>query len=248
MTPRPAQLQDLFITQLDQGRVSELLELQRVVCEHLERPELYFPVTAAEMADLVGPEGLCLGIEHHGRLVAFFGVLFMGDRPGNVGLDLGLPAEELPLVAYFMAVNVLPSYRGRGLQQILTHALFGVMGIAPQNCVGDAGSRILRNFFSTHAPAPLPSFQWQCSTVSPLNPASLNTFLSCGFRIAGLKPKYLGYLRYLLIRERNGFGGGGAQSTAVPLHDYERQADLLTRSMVGIRLDRTQGTPTVHYV
>lgn len=243
-------VRDLRIVRLDHQHLAELMALQSVVCQHLDRPELYFPVTASEMHDLVGPDGLCLGIQHGVQLVAFFGVQFMGDRPDNVGNDLGLPSHDLPYVAYFMAVNVLPQYRGRGLQRLLTRALFGLMHVdAPPGESTDA-DEVLRMFLATCPQVPLPEFRWLCSTVSPYNLASLHSFLSCGFRIAGLKPKYLGHMRYLMLRGRScvALEESSATATAVPLHAYAAQTELLMRGKLGVRLERNPQNLHVHYI
>lgn len=221
------------IVRLGPSRLSELMEVQKVVCEHLPNPELYFPVSEREMLELLGSDAICVGAQQGTRLVGFFGVLFMGNRAGNVGEDLGLAPHELSLVAYFKAVNVLPEYRGIGLQARMTKALFMQLGVGGQ--------------VSDESPG-LPPLKWLCSTVSPLNVPSLKTFLEHGFWVAGLKPKYLGYQRCILIRQIADTQHGHNESVVASLQDYQEQKELLRSGMIGCQLVCDSDTPTIHYI
>ena len=229
MTPNATSADDLSMVRLDATCVADLMALQDVVCRELESPELYFPVTEPEMKEFFETDGLCIGAFHADRLVAYFGVLFMGDRPHNVGLDLGIPEHQLRQVAYFKAVNVLPAYRGLGIQKRLTQALFSAMGV------------------ETRVVSGIPAFEWLCSTVSPLNLASLKSFLDSGFWIGGLKPKYQGHMRYLLMRSRARPAGGQGGSIAVPTHDYKTQLSLLEQGKVGVEMTRNSSVSQIHY-
>ena len=209
------------IVRLDVDRLDELMSIQEQVCAQLEMPELYFPVTEGEMQEFFRTDGICYGAMHESRLVGFFGVLLMRDRPDNVGHDLGLMREELARVVYFKAVNVLPEYRGLGLQKSLTQAVFKELGVdLPLRSTSglDAASRVM------------------CATVSPLNLSSLKSFLECGFWIAGLKPMYEGYQRFLVMRRGKKGSLDLAGTVTVPVQDYPDQERLLAQGMCGIRL------------
>ena len=233
------------ITMLDASRVSEISALQDSVCSQLAFPDLYFPLSEPEIEELTGPDGLCLGAESQGRLVGFFGVLFMGARGDNVGHDLGLPAHELPLVAYFKAINVLPEYRGRGLQRQLTHALFVEMGVdSPQRVACTAESR---SAYAAQRSA-LQPFEWLCSTVSPRNQPSLKSFIDCGFVVEGLKPKYAGYMRFLMNRRRQYKQKEHDLFVSVPVTDYEAQINLLKDGWVGVRLEGDRTNSQIRYI
>lgn len=221
-----------------------MIALQDTVCRQLPSAELYFPLTDLEMHELVGPDGLCVGVEYDERLVAFFGILFMGDRPDNVGEDMGIPSVELPLVAYFKATNVLPEYRGHGLQKHMTQWLFSEMGLGAQQHLSSAEGLERAVLVQPGRPRT----KWLTSTVSPLNLPSLKSFLDSGFRIAGLKAKYLGHMRFLMVRQRAGVRYALDHSISVPVDDYAQQISLLDRGWSGVKLDRLTADPHILYI
>lgn len=222
------------IVKLGEDRLDELLSIQTAVCEQLAMPELYFPVSQNEMHEFLQPGGLCFGAMHESRLVGFFGVLLMPDRPDNVGYDLGLGTEELTRVVYYKAVNVLPKYRGLGLQKVLTCAAFRELGVDLPSAPGDHND---------------PDLRVLCATVSPHNLSSLKSFLECGFWIAGLKPKYKGYQRYLVMRRTKIGIVDPTDCVTVPIQNYPEQLRLLAQGMLGIRLHVTQDDgPAISYI
>lgn len=221
---------DLSITRLHASRVLEMIALQDSVCRQLPSAELYFPLTETEMNELVGPDAMCVGVEHANRLVAFFGILLMGNRTDNVGGDLGISDAELPLVTYFKATNVLPEYRGNGLQKRMTGRLFDEWGLGE--------SSILQGT--------TPS-TWYCATVSPRNLPSLKSFLDCGFWIAGLKPKFLGHMRYLMMRKRANMQHALDHVVCVPIKNYNEQISLLDRGWRGVKFDSLSTDPHILY-
>lgn len=247
MSSNADQVQGLCVVRLDETRLDDLLAIQASVCNQLERPELYFPVSSREMHEFFGLDGFCFGVEHGPKLVGFFGALFMGDREENVGNDLGLSRHELPLVAYFKTCNILLEYRGMGLQKRLTQALFAQMGVEmPAE---------LRVSLESHSPTTKPVTTESrperplCATVSPHNVSSLKSLLDCGFWIAGLKPKYGGFLRYLVMRRPRCIVFDQTDSVFVSLHDYAGQEAMLKRGMLGVQLciDH-QNTSKIKYV
>ena len=231
------------IAKLGESRVADICAVQESVCSQLALPELYFPLAHQEIEELTGPDAICVGAEAGGRLVGFFGVLFMGKREDNVGHDLGLPSHELQLVAYFKAINVLPEYRGRGLQKRLTQALFAEMGVDPPPTLASGHCSIPPAARLAHQP-----FEWLCSTVSPRNQPSLKSFIDCGFVVQGLKPKYRGYMRFLMNRRRQYKPREHGDFVPVPVTDYETQINLLKRGWVGVALEGGRTDSQIRYV
>ena len=60
-----------------------------------------------------------------GTVAGYFAARFPKDAPDNLGLDVGLPEEELPFVAHGELAVVAPAFRGQGLQLRLLEALEG---------------------------------------------------------------------------------------------------------------------------
>ena len=240
-------VQDARILRLDKSYLGELLSIQETVCKQLARPEMYFPVTSAEMLEFFESDGLCFGVQFGSRLAGFSGLLFMGEREDNVGKDIGLSSDELPHVAYFKICLVLPQHRGMGLQKFLKIPLFEHMGVEmpsglkfPVELETNADKTSITD---RHPFRPL------CSTVSPENIASLKSLMECGFWIAGLKPKYNGYLRYLIMRRPQIVTFDETNSVSVSCQDYATQISLLDRGMLGVQLLTEQGEgPKIKYV
>jgi GNAT superfamily N-acetyltransferase len=225
---------DIHICKVSEDRLEELLDIQREVCAQLEMAELYFPVSKDEMLEFLRPGGVCYAAEHGSKLVGFFGILLMGDRPDNMGYELGLEKDEILRVVYYKAVNVLPSYRRMGLQKRLTHAVFAELGVGlqSQSTGGSEGSsRVM------------------CATVSPHNIASLKSFFDCGFWIAGLKSKFNGLQRYLMMRRDTDIRIEDVQYITVPVTDHEEQRRLLSQGMLGFQFSASSGgLATIGYI
>jgi ribosomal protein S18 acetylase RimI-like enzyme len=239
----------VHIVRLNESYLEQLLTLQESVCTLLEVPELYFPVSRQEMKEFFGSGGLCFGAKCGSQMVGFFGLLFMGDRRDNVALDLDLSSNEMHHVAYFKAVNVLPQYRGLGLQKRLTQSLFEHIGaVATPEMVGAGVKSSIEPLIEPYLPY-LHSSRVLCATVSPRNLSSLKSFLDCGFWIAGLKPKYGGYQRYLIMRRRQNVTYHAAETYFAHPEEYEIQKGLLGSGMLGMKLctDHT-GAPIIKYV
>jgi GNAT superfamily N-acetyltransferase len=217
---------EIQIFKVSEDRLEELLDIQKEVCERLELAELYFPVSKDEMLEFLRPGGVCYAAAHGSKLVGFFGILLMGDRPDNIGYELGLEKDEILQVVYYKAVNVLPSYRRMGLQKRLTRAVFAELGVGLQ-------SQRAGNFEV--------SSRVMCATISPHNIASLKSFFDCGFWIAGLKSKFNGLQRYLMMRRCTDMPVKDVQYITVPVTDHEAQKRLLSQGMLGIQFSASPG-------
>ncbi len=71
------------------------------------------------VADHLGDKGLTAGIFRDGRLIAYGALGLPGPDDPNRGRDLGLPEDELPLVAHMSSAMVEVGERGRGLHHRL---------------------------------------------------------------------------------------------------------------------------------
>ncbi len=110
-----------------------------------------------------------------GALAGVFTVVFPETSPANLGRDVGLPEEALPLVAHMDTAAIVPAYRGYGLQKRM-------MEYAEEE-LRQAGYRYL------------------CCTAHPQNKYSKNNILAEGYRVAATKEKYGGFLRDIFVKE-----------------------------------------------
>ncbi|MBQ7916409.1 MAG: GNAT family N-acetyltransferase [Firmicutes bacterium] len=109
------------------------------------------------------------------ELAGVFTVIFPGLSEHNLGYDVGLTAEQLPLVAHMDTAAVLSPYRGHHLQHRM-------MALAEED-LKKAGYRYL------------------CVTAHPDNHYSGNNMLSLGYQIITTKEKYGGFLRNIFMKE-----------------------------------------------
>ena len=173
------------------GREEDLPWICEADCRALSLMEdkSLFAVEGAEFTSRhISREGFILIAEAAGARAAYLMVRFPGSAPDNLGRDAGLAEEQLAQVAHMESVVVLPEFRGRGLQKRLLAA-------------GEEAARQR-------------GYRWAMATVSPHNPASLQSFLSRGYREAVRKEKYGGLLRCILIRELAVPGGAGPEEKA----------------------------------
>lgn len=109
-----------------------------------------------------------------GRLAGIFIAVLPGTSRENLGYDIGLPQDELSLVAHMDTAAVLPEYRGQKLQ-------YRLMQMAEEELKKE-GLRYL-----------------MC-TVHPQNRYSRENVLRQGYEVAATKEKYGGYLRDILLK------------------------------------------------
>ena len=104
--------------------------------------------------------------------------VFMAVAPGldesNMGYDIGLGEEELPLVAHMDSVAVLPEYRGHGLQRRLMEAAEADLGAA--------------------------GFRYLMCTVHPDNCYSRSNVVRQGYQAMTVKEKYGGHVREIFLK------------------------------------------------
>ncbi len=108
--------------------------------------------------------------------------VFMAAAPGleedNLGYDIGLSKDDLPLVAHMDSVAVLPGYRGHRLQRRLMEAA--------EKDLTESG------------------FKFLMCTVHPDNRYSRNNVISQGYEPVMVKEKYGGFVREIFLKRTGG--------------------------------------------
>lgn len=191
-----------------------VMALQEVIVQHLPRPDLLQPFSCDFMKQHMGRQGEVLGVFVEQRLVAFRNIYYPvpWEEEWNLGLDLGLPEEELDKVANLQLVCVHPDYRGNSLASIMNRVSLGLLR--------ESGSR--RHIFAT---------------VSPFNIWNLPILLKCGFRVAALKNKYGGKLRYIVYQDlHRPLSFDDHSAVPVPLDDFHTQKKCLDSGFYGVAL------------
>jgi hypothetical protein len=199
---------------LDENYLPQVMELQSLICQVLQRPDLLHPFSKDFMMQHMGRQGTVLGVFVKDRLVAFRNLYYPSpeDRQWNLGLDIGLSKAKLAQVVNLQMVCVHPDFRGNRLALKMNRTAL----------------RLLRAH-KTHPHV--------CATVSPFNIWNIPVLLSCGFSIVKLKRKYGGKIRYIvyqnLIKPLN-FVLGGVERVA--LDDLETQRRLLDSGYFGVNV------------
>jgi len=200
---------------LDEGALGEIMELQEAIAVHLPDPEIFMLHDIGFFREVLRLDRSVIGIIAEGRLAAYSLIRVPGEAPDNLGRDVGLQEGLLMRVAHLQAAAVHPSCRGQGWQRMMARAHLDVI----------AGMEI------DHV----------CCTVSPKNPISLGNILSCGFVIKSLRPKFGGWLRYILYRDMSWpkvpphMASG--ELLEVALSDVTAQERLLSQGFLGVKIE-----------
>lgn len=154
-----------------------LADSMKVIRSNMEDPTMYVIDIAEDIRSYIDDvHGFALLAEENDRLAGYFIFRFPDiNEPEHLGDYLNLTDEEKSHVVYMDSAGVFPEFRGQGLQGRLLRA----------------GEEMLKNTVYTKAFA----------TVSPDNPASLNTILKNGFEILATVRKYGGLMRHVLYKE-----------------------------------------------
>lgn len=209
------------IVTLDGAWQARVLELQRLVQESLADQDMLVALTESECERILGPRGLAAGVLVEGRLAGFYGMVFPFASDENLGLDLGLPREELGRAFHMEIAYVDPEFRGNGLQRTLMRTLVGELAARGE-------------------------FRWACATVDPRNIASYATVLSLGYLLVWLKRKYEGVWRYIVFQDiERPVVVKREKAVAVPAADLLRQRALMQDGWYGFELAGTKGEPAL---
>lgn len=211
---------------LNKEDIDQLQELQELVVLGLKEKSILQPLTYEELGYILDGNGLMIGAFTEYGLIAFRALLIPPIDEEHLGLDAGLPEEELEDVIYQEISTVHPDYRGNRLQQTLAHLIMEELGNL-QRC-----------------------FTYAACTVAPFNIPSLKDKFSQGMEIAALKIKYAGQLRYIFIKRLDGRGTRGEiyELERVPMEDTAGQQALLGEGWRGISMEEEKGGYVVVYV
>ncbi len=215
---QPERVLKYSICFLDEKHLPAVMELQALIVQNLKRPDLLQPFSCDFMKQHMGSRGIVLGVFAEGRLIAFRNVYFPDDRDRewNLGIDLGLPAEELSNVANLQMVCVHPDCRGNSLALKMNTLSLGLLR-----------ERGLHHHI--------------CATVSPYNVWNIRILLNSGFRIARLTEKYGGKLRYVVHQNlRNPIHFSQGDAAHIPLDDLCAQKTLLRSGLSGVGIRCTE--------
>jgi ribosomal protein S18 acetylase RimI-like enzyme len=208
---------------LKSGSLPDLMNLQSIIAANLPCPEIFMLHEEKFFQEIFRLERSIIGVTADEELIAFSIIRIPGLADDSLGKDLNLRDEELIKVAHLQAAAVHPAYRGNGLQRKLTSVHL----------------RVIKEMGYEHV----------CCTVSPKNPVSLANYLSCGLAIEGLRPKMLGWWRYILHKSilhpdyMDLEGSVDKDESAarrieikMQISDIEGQLDLLKRGFKGFRI------------
>ncbi|WFA08177.1 hypothetical protein [Tissierella sp. Yu-01] len=159
------ELEEYSIKLLTKDRLSEVVELEHKVYEDLANKDILYVDSYDDMYQELVNGGKILGVlNSKDRLIAYRYISVPGSRDHNMGLDVGLPHEQLKKVIHLETTVVDPIYRGNGLQDL-------TLQIA---------SKMVRKEGYRHL----------LCTVSPYNFYSLYNVMKNGLKIKSLKKKY----------------------------------------------------------
>lgn len=210
------------LTFLDEGRLTEIMDLQDLIVKELDDPELFHPDSIHFIRDRIRKKGRIIGITSEDTLIAYRIISFPGGDHDNLGIDLELPENELHRVAHLEFFIVHPDYRGNALQLKTIPAAISV----------------LRDFGYEHL----------CATVSPKNYPAVSNLLKGGFVIKELKEKYGGKLRYVLYQNLNIPISRGIEHTiTITNTDIEGQRKALMQGYYGYKARRKAGIFEICY-
>lgn len=209
---------------LDESHFFQVAELQEVVTSGLHNKELYFPLSPAELKNILSKQGgLGIGAFVRGNLVGFRSLYFPGYREDNLGKDIGLADPEILQVAHLEASFVHPNFQGNSLQKKLT---------------GIVISRLVQ----------LNRFRYLMATVMPANYPSLLDKFAHGLTIIDLKEKYDIGWRYIFYKDlaaRTEFAD--QQAVSVATDDITKQVALLKGGYHGISYEKSPAGIMVLY-
>ncbi|WP_152597308.1 GNAT family N-acetyltransferase [Neobacillus niacini] len=215
------------VRKLDAEDLEEILEVQKQVVQAMEGPGILQPLTKEEYQYILEGKGLMIGAFVGNDLIAFRALLIPPIDEEHLGRDIGLAENELRKVLYQEISNVLPDYRGNHLQKILAARIMEELGKDIQH------------------------FRYICCTVAPFNIPSLKDKFAQGMRIAGLKEKYGGSLRYIFVKDLEETEEKATlfqESTRIKMGDIEVQKRIISQGWQAVRMEEDEGAHWVVYV
>lgn len=207
---------------LDKMALYDIVNLQKLIAQSLPSPEIFRLHDEDYFGSLLESKRSVIGVIADKELIAYSLIYIPGEEKENLGRNIGLPEEELKLVAHLQAAAVHPAYRGKGLQRR--------MGAAHLKVIDEMG------------------FEHVLCTVSPKNPISLRNVISNGFAIRCLKPKFEGAWRYIMYKNILHPANLHGEPVSIKGSDIEGQRDLLSRGYVGFDIRMLPDDFEVYYI
>lgn len=183
--------------------------LQQQVYASLEDPNVLQPLSRDELTNILGGNGVMIGVFDEARCIAFRALLKPDqDEDEHLGVDVG--ATDLGRVLYQEISNVHPDYRGHNLQKRMAQYILEQVDLS--------------------------NYDWMCATVMPYNVASLKDKFAQGMYVYALKLKYGGKLRYVFGKQLNREVTFGDAVEFVSMGDTEHQQQLIAAGYFGVAM------------
>ncbi|MGH0780299.1 GNAT family N-acetyltransferase [Bacillus cereus] len=213
---RLKQNNELFhVTLLSLEHIEQILLLQNVVVEALEDKSRLQPLSQEEFQYILEGNGMMIGAFIENELIAFRALLVPPIDDEHLGLDIGLPESELHRVIYQEISNVHPNWRGNGMQKILATVIMDELQKEDSK------------------------YDYVCCTVAPFNIPSLKDKFAQGMKIAALKEKYGGSMRYVFVKElREDNERDWTEIENVLMSDAGGQQALLSEGYRGYKMEK----------
>ncbi|MDW0110248.1 GNAT family N-acetyltransferase [Sporosarcina aquimarina] len=200
----------------------EVKQLQAKVFESLANRAFLQPLEEEDFLNILGGNGVVIGVRSGGRLIAFRAMLDPGEDPEHLAKDARIPKEEWSTVLYSEITNVDPEFQGNGLQRQLGTIVF--------------------NEVDTN------KYHYICATVAPYNIASIKDKLALGMHIAALSIKYETLTRYIMLKNLKKDVEKAANDTRkVSMGAIDEQQQLLKEGWIGTSIHEDQEGWTVVY-
>lgn len=216
----------LFITNLQSRDIDDVCAVQDFVVRTLGDPTSYAADPRETLLECLGAQGLTIGAYAGDQLVGFRSILCPGDRPANLGREIGLSEPSLlGRVAHLQRACVLPEFRGNRLQIRMTNL----------------ATQILNERMN---------YRYLMSTVAPGNYPSMEDKFTSGMLIVKLTRNHDDHQRYVFFRDlEDVIALDPAQTQVVDGLDVATQLNLLGASPrhAGYRQSRRDGRTLVHF-
>lgn len=189
-----------------------VLELQKKVVKALPNPDVLEPLSIEEFTYILKDEEIMLGIFVEDKLIAFRAMLVPENDDEGLGSDIGLKQEEFQRIIYSEISNVDPDFRGNGLQTYM-------------------GKMLIKNVDPTR-------HRYILATVAPFNFPSLKDKFALGMKIAVLKKKFNGKLRYVFMKDLASRENELQieDTMEVRMDDIAKQQDVLALGYYGVSM------------
>lgn len=202
--------QTVYMKRLYLEDLPDIERVQKAVIDSLPEKVALQPLTTEEFLFILNERGLLIGAYIEEELIGFRALLIPEIDEEHLGLDIGLPEEELPHVIYQEISGVLPEYRGNRLQQKMADVIMQELPNLEEH------------------------FRYICCTVAPMNIPSLKDKFSQHMQIRALKEKYDGKPRYILMKDVQETASHFTHYENARLEDLEKQQQLLAEGYIGI--------------